>query len=143
MTWFEAYMLWNIGSIMIIFIPVVAVSCLGVVVFTIIFFDKAHDVSRYEEDSESGWYKTALYWKSFSCKGLKLCIPVAVLSILILAIIPSTETIFKIIATKKGIDAIQSDTASKYFGEMDKAVTNGMKVLNQEIEKKLDKKEKK
>jgi Na+/pantothenate symporter len=66
---------------------------------------------------------------------------VAIISAVTAVFIPSTDTVIKIIATKKGVDAIQSDTAVKYLSEADKAVTNGMKVLNQEIAKKLDKKE--
>jgi hypothetical protein len=59
----------------------------------------------------------------------------------LLVIVPSTAEVFKIIATKKGVDAIQSDTGTQYLNETDKAIRNGLKVLNQEIEKKLDKKE--
>jgi len=50
-------------------------------------------------------------------------------------------TCLKIIATKKGIDAAQSDIAAKHLGEVDKIIANGLKVLNQKIEKKLDEKE--
>jgi hypothetical protein len=55
-------------------------------------------------------------------------------------ITPTTERFLKIIATKKGIDAIKSETGVKYIYETDKLITNGLKVLNEKIENKLEKK---
>ena len=68
-------------------------------------------------------------------------IAMALISIVMTVFIPSTDTVIKIIVTKKGVDALQSDTALKYLSETDKVVTNGMKLLNKTIEKNLGKKE--
>ncbi len=146
MTWFEAYMLWSIGNIGIVFL---VSGFAGLAWFVVCILMRASQLdfadiyadSAYKEGKEkyARHMVKADMWTGFIKKSLKF-LPVIVIVLTIGFLIPSTNTLLKIIATKKGVDAIQSDTAAKYLGEVDKTITNGLKVLNQEIEKKLDKK---
>lgn len=126
MTWFEAYMLWRLDAIQGLCIGVV-IACGVYHIIGWMAYSIEHD---YMEDETKA---TLVKWFKRSAIVCAVCV-------LLIAIIPSTTELMKIIATKKGVDAIQSDTAAKYLGEVDKTITNGLKVLNQEIEKKLDKK---
>ena len=128
MTWFEAYLLWNLDAIW-------GVATLFAVFSTILAIILWVFRTGIEPESDSGVaIKMVKLWSMVTLIVCLVSLPLAVF-------LPKTEQVLKIIATKKGVDAIQSDTAAKYLGEVNKTITNGLKVLNQEIEKKLDKKE--
>ncbi len=120
MTWFEAYMLWNLDNLLGLCLFTGLISA-GVTIFLII--------TRVAAEIDPPW------------KCVIPCGILAVLCFVVFLLTPRTETLLKIIATKKGVDAIQSDTGTQYLNETDKAIRNGLKLLNETIEKKLDKKE--
>ena len=147
MSWFEAYMLWNLGVIGKLFITLAILGTGWLVVCVVLWVNQLDYASIYEdstyEDGKRKFTKHTLIanrWQGYAKRTLKF-IPVIIILFIVGVLTPPTETLLKIIATKKGIDVIQSDTGTKYLNEVDKAVSNGLKVLNREIEKKLDKKE--
>jgi len=146
MTYFEAYLLWNIGTIGGWFIGL-GVALIIVVVGVLIYYT----ICKSNMDIYSSWgerdkdylkakHNVETLRKPISLM-LKVFLPCAVLLLICGSLVPNTTTVLKIIATKKGVDAIQSQTFQGYVDESASIVDNGLKLLNQEIEKKLNKKE--
>jgi hypothetical protein len=126
MSWFEAYMLWRLDTINATLIALIAACGFHHMIGWLVYGLEGYDMEEATKTTMKKWFVRS---------GV-----IAGICAVLLVIVPSTTEVFKIIATKKGVDAIQSDTTAKYLSDADKAITNGMKLLNQEIEKKLDKK---
>jgi len=128
MTWFEAYLLWSVTSFKIVLSILGSVGLLFVGIswfFVALVYDLQPVKNRISFCSR--WTK----------RILPLAIPILVLGI----IIPDTTTLLKIIATKRGVDAVQSQTIQGYVDKSAAVIDNSLKLLNQEIEKKLNNKE--
>jgi hypothetical protein len=127
MSYFEAYLLWQLNYIQGLFVALSILSGIAVLILFVITV-----IVTCEDDAEEA--RGLLTW-------LKRCLWVFVPVLMLSIFIPSTENVLKIIATKKGVDAIQSQTFTSYIDQSAKIVDNSLKLFNQEIEKKLDKKE--
>jgi hypothetical protein len=127
MSYFEAYLLWQLNYIQGLFVGLSILSGIAVLIFFVMTVIVTCEDGADEAEPWRDWLKRCLW----------VLVPVLILSI----VIPSTETVLKIIATKKGVDAIQSQTFTGYIDQSAKVVDNSLKLLNQEIERKLEKKE--
>jgi hypothetical protein len=90
-----------------------------------------------DEGEEENEGKIAMRYKRF--KRSLWFLPLAVIMWISATFVPSTETTLKIIATKKGADAAKFQTVQGSVDELTKIVDNGLKFLNQTIEKELNK----
>lgn len=130
MTWFESYLLWSITSFKGLLI---GLGLTGVVFVIISWLNYAMDC-----DFDDRKDKKRI---SFCSHCTKLILPFAIPILILGIMIPNTTTLLKIIATKKGVDAVQTQTFQGYVDKSATVIDNSLKFLNQEIEKKLDKKE--
>jgi len=136
MSWLESYIIWNIDSIKLLFEVIAGVTIAAIMLAICIYLYAISAELPLTPESEA----ERLIYKRFSKKMFIICIFPFILSFLSAILIPTSDTLIKIIITKKGIDVVQSETAKNYFGEIDKTVSNTLKLLNQEVEKNLEKK---
>jgi len=142
MSYFEAYLLWTMGTISGVFGILGAVFLIGGLVCLINYLCHKLNKTRWKSygpddcdyceacDGVKRWKP----WLKISCQ---MFFPIAVILFIFATLIPNTPTVLKIIATKKGVDAVQSDTFTGYLEESGKVIDNSLKLLNQEIEKKI------
>lgn len=130
MSWTEAYLLWNLGNAKLLF--GLAAGTIGVFIFINWVIVGAIYMS-YDETSETlprAWKNTkkVLVW--------------GIVALFISLFIPSTETMLKIVATKKGVDAIQSNAVQGYVNKSASIVDHSLELLDKTITEKLTKTDK-
>ena len=124
MSWFEAYLLWRLDaiqgicvSIAILFSTLVVCCIAGYIICESTSID-----DDFSEKSQRTYKRYSQKWKKYRRISLIIFIPFLLLSLLV----PSTSTVFKIVATKYGADALTSKTFDQYMGKPQKRLTTGL-----------------
>lgn len=143
MSWFEAYLLWSLNSFIAFSVILGAVSVLTFLMAYVLPFgcyaETVPDAAKKNYDGYQKDYDEYQRRRKIVFRAMYILLPLMALCWLVAAVTPSTETVLKIIATKKGVDAVQSQTFQGYVDKSAAVIDNSLKLLNQTIEKRLDK----
>lgn len=145
MTYFESYLLWNLGSFSgffgILILLLITLSFVSAIPYwswlsNTYYSDRTKEGDRY--------YNTYIEKRKKVRKVCIKCLIGIICCLFLITIIPNTETVFKIVATKKGVDALQSKEMTKVLEragttatKVNDVVDNSLNLLNEVIESKM------
>lgn len=143
MTWFEAYMLWKLGAVTNILAISGGLLTAYCVIDWIIYGIEQESVAYHSSGEERNEAK-AIADKALSRakKVSAVFFPIAIFLWFIAVLVPSTTELLKIVATKKGVEILQSERVGRVGEKAGDIVENAMKLLNQTIEDKLNREKK-
>ena len=142
MSWFEAWLLVNLGWFRGLFLlSGLAVFIWGIVPFVTKFSDADNFVCRADGYPNRPEHKLYKEWKEIHDEGIRRMIrwtythiPIALFFFMLGSLVPSTTDIFKIVAIKHGYEAATSDRAKSMADNSLKIMENTLALLNKKIE---------
>lgn len=139
MSWFSAYMLWTLSSIKTLFgvVTFISWSVTFVWIITALFW-----ASEIREDRPRGDKEKYLeYAKTWYTRSRRLAWSVGVfasIAILFTTLLPNSETLVKIIATKKGVELMQTQRAQNIADKSGQLMEDSIELLIKTIQDKMN-----